>query len=590
MILQSLVRLYEDLVDQEKIDRPGWGPVKVSFALRIDADGNLVALEDLRQPSDNGKKTAMVPQTMSLPERKKITSGIAANFLWHDAKYMLGIDNKSKDNTELEVKEKNLERAWECFEDSRRFHHQLLDGVDDPFAKAILLYFDTWQPKTAPKHPLIHPYLKEISSANIIFQMDLTYAQQVASIRHRWDEYKSLQSKEAMVQRCLVTGENTAITRVHPSITGVKNAPSMGTKLISFNERAFGSYGHDKEQGLNAPVGEYAAFAYGTALNYLLADRGHTFHLGDSTIVFWAEHADEANTDFFSALIGNGNEVKDDEILSALRSLSQGKPVAWNNHVLSPDNRFYILAVSPNSARLSVRFFLQSSLGELALNVFAHQQRMEIVRPSFDTVEMLPLYAMLRETVNPNSTNKNASPLLAGEVLRSILTDSPYPESLFSQTEMRIRAENVIKRGKAAIIKAYLLKNQSTTHPTYKEVATVNLNEETTYAPYVLGRLFSVLEAIQDAANPGINTTIRDRYFNSACCTPAVVFPQLIRLSQNHLKKIGGGLAVHYQQHLGQLMGMLHEDYPARLSLPDQGVFQLGYYHQTQKRYEKASV
>ena len=590
MILQSLVQLYEDLVDQGKIDRPGWGPVKVSFALRIDADGNLVALEDLRQTSDNGKKTAMVPQTMSLPEQVKRSSGVCSNFLCDNAAYMLGMDVKSKPNDEAGVKEKNMKRARECFGACRKLHHQLLDGFDDPFAKAILLFFENWKAEGAAAHPLIQAYTDELHSANIIFQMDLIYAQQVPSIRRVWDERKETGNDGSEVRRCLVTGENAAIARLHPSIKGVMDANSTGASLISFNAPAFESYGHDGQQGLNAPVGEYAAFAYGTALNYLLADRGHTFHLGDSTIVFWAEHADEANTDFFSALIGNGNEVKDDEILSALRSLSQGKPVAWNNHVLSPDNRFYILAVSPNSARLSVRFFLQSSLGELALNVFAHQQRMEIVRPSFDTVELLPLYAMLRETVNPNSTNKNASPLLAGEVLRSVLTDSLYPESLFSQTEMRIRAENEIKRGKAAIIKAYLLKNQSTTHPIYKEVATVNLNEETTYTPYVLGRLFSVLEAIQDAANPGINTTIRDRYFNSACCTPAVVFPQLIRLSQNHLKKIGGGLAVHYQQQLGHLMGMLHEVYPARLSLPDQGVFQLGYYHQTQKRYEKASV
>ena len=155
--------------------------------------------------------------------------------------------------------------------------------------------------------------------------------------------------------------------------------------------------------------------------------------------------------------------------------------------------------------------------------------------------------------------------------------------------QLRIRAEHDITRGKAAIIKAYLLRNtpEGERKAIISEVAQVKLNEETRYAPYVLGRMFAVLEGIQEAANPGINTTIRDRYFNSACCTPAVVFPVLIRLAQAHLKKLDGGLSVHMNRQLQSLMGMLDEAYPGRLSLSDQGIFQLGYYHQRQKRYEK---
>lgn len=588
MILQSLVRLYEDLVDQGKIDKPGWESVKVSFAFRINRDGELIAVEDLRQQVLAGKKTAIIPQSMSLPQRVKRSSGISANFLCDNLTYMAGIDTKSNPKDEPETKVKNVARARECFENCRALHHQLLDASEDEFSKAILSFFENWKTENAAEHPLLQPYLNDLLSANIIFQMDLAYAQQVDSIRRIWDAKRSEKSGEAETHRCLVTGEETAIARLHPSIKGVIDANSSGASLISFNAPAFESYGHDGQQGMNAPVGEYAAFAYGTALNYLLSDRNHRFHLGDSTVVFWAEHAEEAYADLFAALIGNNNEVKDDELLAALKSLSMGLSVKWNNRVLNPDNRFYILGLSPNSARLSVRFFLQSSLGEFAINVAQHQQRLEIVCPSYDTKQMLSVYSVLDETVNQKSKNKSASPLLAGEVLRSVLQNARYPESLFSQVQMRIRAESDINRGKAAIIKAYLMKNHIT-NERYKEVTTVKLNEETTYAPYVLGRLFSILEAIQDAANPGINTTIRDRYFNSACCTPAVVFPQLIRLCQSHLKKIGGGLSVNYQKQLQNVMGMIRENYPARLSLPDQGVFQLGYYHQTQKRYEKTS-
>lgn len=387
----------------------------------------------------------------------------------------------------------------------------------------------------------------------------------------------------------MLTGEETEISRLHPSIRGVKGAPSMGAKIVSFNERAFESYGHEDEQGGNAPIGKFAAFAYGAALNRLLSDRDHRMHLGDTTIVFWAEDAEEAYADLFSAMLGNDQRVQDRDLLGVMRALAEGRSVSWEDVPLQPENRFYVLGLAPNSARLSVRFFLQDSFGAFSARMTAHHQRMEIVRPKNDPWETIPIFAMLRETVNPNASSKEASPHLAGDVVTAILTGGMYPATLYQQVQLRIRAEHEVTRGKAAIIKACLLRNtpEGKNRENVLEVAQVKLNEETRYAPYVLGRMFAVLEGIQEAANPGINTTIRDRYFNSACCTPAVVFPVLIRLAQAHLKKLDGGLAVHMNRQLQELMGMLDEAYPDRLGLSDQGVFQLGYYHQRQKRYEK---
>ena len=389
--------------------------------------------------------------------------------------------------------------------------------------------------------------------------------------------------------RCLVTGEDAEIARLHPAIKGVQDAQTMGASLVSFNAPAFESYAHDGGQGLNAPVGRYAAFAYGAALNHLLADREHRMHLGDSTIVFWAEDAEDAYADLFSAVLGNDQRMQDRDLLGIMQKLAAGQSVRWESVPLQPENSFCILGLAPNSARLSVRFFVKDSFGAFASRISAHHQRMEIVRPKNDPWETIPLYAMLRETVNPNASSKDASPQMTGDVLRAILSGGLYPATLYQQVQLRIRAEHAITRGKAAIIKAYLLRNtpEGERKAIISEVAQVKLNEETRYAPYVLGRMFAVLEGIQEAANPGINTTIRDRYFNSACCTPAVVFPVLIRLAQAHLKKLDGGLSVHMNRQLQSLMGMLDEAYPGRLSLNDQGIFQLGYYHQRQKRYEK---
>ena len=258
---------------------------------------------------------------------------------------------------------------------------------------------------------------------------------------------------------------------------------------------------------------------------------------------------------------------------------------------MNPKNRFYILGIAPNASRLSVRFFLQDSFDAFVKHYQKHQERLNIVRPAFDERETLSMWALLRETVNPNSRDKSAQPQLIGEMLRAVLTGSLYPSALYTQTEIRLRAEKNINRGKAAMIKAYLLRNvveqqKDQTH-VYKEVLDVELNEQSTYLPYRLGRLFAVLEAVQQKANPNINTTIKDRYFNSGCATPALVFPTLLRLAQSHLSKIGGGATVYYDKMITELLGDVTQSYPPRLSLQDQGIFQIGYYHQKQKLFTK---
>ena len=277
-----------------------------------------------------------------------------------------------------------------------------------------------------------------------------------------------------------------------------------------------------------------------------------------------------------------------------VKQLCQGQPVQYREDRLDPNMDFFVLGLSPNAARLSVRFFLRNTFGGFLRNVQAHQDRLEIVRPAYDKFETLPIWKLLSETVNQNSRDKSPAPDLAGEVLRAILNDTLYPATLLNGVTLRIRAEHEITRGRAAIIKAYYqklaetMKHENPDIP--EEVLQVPLNENSFNIPYTLGRLFSALEAIQAAANPGINATIKDKYFSSAAATPAVIFPILINLTQKHLKKLRGsnpGLVVFYEKQLTDLCGRIGESYPARMNLPQQGSFQLGYYHQTQARYEK---
>lgn len=426
MILQALTEYYEVLQKQGKAAAPGWGPVKVSYTLYLGEGGTLERVASIQTEQQRGKKTVPAPQIMSLPAPEKRTVGVVSNFLCDNSSYMLGVDGKGRP-----------QRALECFAACKSLHEKVLSDVDTPAARAVLAFFQSWQPEAAPEHPALAEYWEDIlSGANLTFRYDGGFVHDDPAIRRAWERHYGGSGDDGGTEMvCLVTGEKGPVENTHPSVKGVQGAQSSGAALVSFNAPAFCSYG--REQNRNAPTSKAAAFAYTTALNYLLSDREHVYRMGDATVVFWAKSGEAA---------------------------------------------------------------YQSTFG-----------------------------------------------------------------SLFSDT--------------------YYSKNPNKNVP--KEVLTVSLNEASTSIPYTLGRLFSVLEEIQQKANPGINSTIKDKYFNSASATPAVVFPTLVNLAQKHLKKLEAGWRISYEKKLQGITDKLGEEYPARLTLPQQGAFQLGYYHQTQARYEK---
>ena len=583
MILQALTAYYEQLVRQGKLSAPGWDDsFKVSYELRLNDAGQLLRVVSLLTEKTVGKKTVLAPRAMRVPAHEKRSSGIAANFLCDNSTYLLGADEKGKP-----------ERSVDCFKACAKLHHTILDGVDSPAARALLAYFDSWDPAQAATNPLLQEQWKEITgNANLIFGYEAadhshSFVNDDPAIQNAWQTHYNDRSADSDTGQCLITGKYAPIERTHPNISGVPGAQSSGAALVSFNAPAFCSYGH--EQGDNAPVSKYAAFAYTTALNRLLADRSHCKHVGDTTILCWAENAEPVYQDAMSMFLFGADEaagIQESDVQAALKRLSAGQTVPFLEKELSPDQHFYLLGLAPNAARLSVRFFLRDTFGSFAQNLQKHAEEMEIDCSEKEKFRSLPIWAVVNETTRtvPGQPAK-PSPQLAGDLLRAVLTGGRYPATLLNGVTLRIRAEQAVTRGRAAVIKAYYLRNYPT--ELNKEVYTVSLNE-TTNIPYLLGRLFSVLEAVQKAANPGINTTIKDRYFNAACATPGMSFPTLLRLSQKHLRKLNDGLATHYDKQITELMAQLPESgFPARLSLPDQGKFTIGYYHQTQKRYAK---
>ena len=381
MILQALTAYYEQLLAQGKVEAPGWDSrFKVSYELRLGPDGQLLALNDLRQEVPKGKKTVIAPRELPVPHRVKRASGVAANFLCDNTSYLLGADEKGKP-----------ERSRQCFESCAALHHKVLDGVDSPAAKAILAFFDSWKPDTAPTHPLLAGQWAALNNnANLVFGYESPdgahwLATTDDAIRDAWQSAFDTSDADAETARCLITGKEAGIARIHPAIKGVMGAQAAGAALVSFNAPAFCSYGH--EQGANAPVSEYAAFAYTTALNLLLADRNCCQRIGDTTIVCWAENAAPAYSNAMLMFFCGGAEargVSESDLAAALKSLSQGRPVSFLDDKLDPNQNFYVLGISPNAARLSVRFFLHSSFGQFAKNLQDHADRLSITRPAFD--------------------------------------------------------------------------------------------------------------------------------------------------------------------------------------------------------------
>ena len=321
-------------------------------------------------------------------------------------------------------------------------------------------------------------------------------------------------------------------------------------------------------------------------------------YFGDMTVVYWAEENSGAYQGLLNEMLfgaaddDDENSVMTDAALNAIiQSVKDLQPIKFADIDIDYDNDFYILGLSPNAARLSVRLFLRSKFGAVMKNVARHIDDLAIVHPSYKKAH-IPLWKILRATVNLNNKDKAASPVMSGAVLRSILTGANYPASLFQNVLMRIRAERDDKDNKrykityerAAIIKAYLLRNKK------RSENFMALDEKNNSPAYVLGRVFAVWEHIQDEANPGLNATIKDRYFDSMCATPAKIFPILQKLSNHHLRKLKDniGLKTKFNKKLTDLLGRLNpEDMPGVLSPEEQGVFILGYYHEVRARYAK---
>jgi len=565
MILQTLNDYYDRLIDDPKSDVPqmGFCIQGIHFCIVLDKSGRCVGNPiDLRDGN--------TPKMLVVPQAVKRTSGIAANFLWDNTGYVLGADDKG-----------NPKRAALTFEAFKSLQHQIGSGVKDMGMKAMLAFLDTWSPESAPNLPL----WEEMAGKNVVFKLDgdNQFIHDRTAVRSAWLSH--LKASESEIKgTCLVSGRREVpISRLHAPIKGVLGAQSSGAALISFNLSAFTSYG--KDQNFNAPVGEDAAFAYTTTLNYLLSRYSRQkVQIANTTIVFWTKKASPIES--IMAGLFNPKVLEDapDTLVEDLRHFLDA--VSRGNHpriIKDLDNPFFILGLSPNASRISVRFWHVSTVGEISDRVGQHFRDLSLVKNYDNDPDYPALWQLLRETA-AQGDSRNISPLLGGQLMQAILTGQPYPRTLLTGVILRIRADKKINYFRAAMLKAYLTRN-------LKMEVKREMDNESKSIGYRLGMLFSVLEKAQEEAISGASATIKDRFFGAASATPGRVFPILLKGVQNNISKLRKtaetrGRSIYFDKLITEITSNL-SSFPTTLALKEQGMFALGYYHQRKVFFTK---
>jgi len=568
MILQALYDYYQRKKDS--LPQEGFELKEIKFVIIINKEGKFVDLQDLREGKKG--KQFLLPKSIG---RAGSNSWQITFLLWDHVGYVLA---HPKNNSS------------ESIEMANRQHETFLNKIEnlpenikaDEGVKSVLSFYESNQIEEVKKHTNWEDCAK-IPGCNLTFRFesDTELIPQRTSI----SEYQKTQvssdgnidDEQQIIETCLITGEKGPIARLHTS-TSIIGSKS-NAKLISFQKSSgFDSYG--KEQAFNAPISIKAESAYSTALKHLIGSSTNKKIISDTTVLFWSEktltiiNAEEVfSWVIASQKVDEDNPDKGVQVINSLyNAVFTGQlPRERNNH-------FYVLGLAPNAARISVRFWKMPSVEEFGNNIKLHFDDFKIVHSQKD-VEHLSLYQILSSTALGYKM-ENVPPNLTGKVIESIIDGTPYPNTLLQQCIRRIRAEQSVNRSRAAILKAYLNRFNRIYKQHEKEI-TMALDLTNTNCGYRMGRLFAALEKIQEEANPGINTTIKDRFYGSASSSPVAVFSQLLKLKNHHLPKLSPGRKTYFEKLIGEIMSEI-STFPANLALNEQAYFSVGYYHQRQ--------
>ena len=574
----SLCGLYENLAKNPEsgVALPDYSTVACSYVITISPAGEFIGIAR----AGNGKKRTL----LTVPEQKGRTGPIPPPyFLCDNAKYLLGkgYDNAAKKN--IPTPERVLS--------SLAFHRKIIGSSDDAGLCAVLAFLKN-RAAGVPIDILDDDLVYRGGSIVFRLRNAKNCIHDRAAAYKVWEDFCDSALSPELRGQCLVTGKfNQPIAQVHTPLKGVADANKTGSALVSFNLGSAESYG--KSQGYNAPVSKKAMFMYTTALNHLLSDAKSRIRIGDTTVVFWTERSGEnRDSSLISALLGSEippdadspggfSRQEIDEIMKKVRSgNAAGDPYF--------QVKICILGLAPNAARISVRFWYEDTLENFIRNMGEHAENMQVIQSGKISPRVVSMGDILRcITVKSNKKWWEMVPSSYETALfGAIVSGDPYPSSVCAAVLMRIRAEAGDEFGidsiRAGYLKAYLLRYYQKRNLTEKmKVVCVSLNQDSIDTAYSLGRLFAVIEALQQNVNG--KATIRARYFASASANPKLVFPKLLDVAQHLIAKTAGK---YFDNQIEAVLSGIKE-FPAALNLENQGKFVLGYYHQREYIYTK---
>ena len=607
MIFQRLHDLYFRLLENPdpvsglaRVPPYGFTDESISFCLVLSKAGELVDIQDVRDTSEKKPKA----RRFSVPQPAKRTSGVKPNFLWDKTAYVLGIEGNKDNATAKKIPWVLAEKANAAF---KQFHEDLLVNQDDAGLIALRQFLQDWKPQQFSQVLFTLDHV----DTNVVFKLDgeVGYIHERPAAKQLWlSLLKPAQKTDGEATdaqgMCLVTGEKAVLSRLHPAIKGVYGGQSSGGSIVSFNAEAYESFG--KSQGDNAPVSEQAAFAYTTALNYMLRrENGHCISIGDTSTVFWARAKDtqqeqEAVASFSLSVNPPSDESQNNQVRFTLEKIALGKPFQKIAPEIAGDTRFFVLGLAPNASRLSIRYWLDSTLGELDERIAQHWRDILINPLPWNEGKPPSVWKFLlqltprRKTPDGNwqkrDAKKNPPPAqLSGEFFRAVISGTPYPISILTKLLDRIRTDGDINGLRTALIKGVLVRNFS--YQLTKEIP-MALDKDHPNPAYQLGCQFALFERAQYAALGKLNASVKDKYFGTASANPRIVFASLHRNFNHHVADLRKGKKYEkwkgdpqifsgwLEKRTGEIYNKLSTRYPAQLSLSEQGLFVLGYYHQ----------
>ena len=584
-MLRSLCEYYDLLRSRPNSDLPqdGYSVVgNVGWNLVLREDGSISAILPHVKDVVVGKKTKTVGLDETFPFRKSIP-GIAAETIDHREKYLFGLEWDKEAQALVAGK-----KAIEAFEKCREVNLAFLDGLSDPLVAAYCAFLRRWQPERETQNAFLTTLGKAYQGAKFVITLYGAETQplnSLLSVRERWK--RSLESspedeKDAVVGQCAVSGKTGPLARLHDSVSGIKGGLAE-VSLVCFNKPAFESYG--RKQSYNSSISVESMKKYTKALKYLASSPKHKQIIDDMTILFWANTAgaEEPYLDVFSFAVFPSQEgLSDEDLKSVFIRLAAGKMSDLAG--IDVSTQFYVLGIKPNSSRLSVKIFERNSFGKMMRNVAKHCRDMSF-SPEDRQLSLWEIDWALQSPL----TNEAVDPALQAKLLLAVIKGTPYPQSMLTTAVRRCKTDHddakkkfyAVSSTRARIIKACLIRKNIISEGEYNM-----LQENSTDTAYNLGRLFAVLEKVQTEALGDINATIKDKYFSSACATPYLVFPRLLKLAQPHLAKLDDGNRIYKDKLMQEILSKI-DGFPKTCDTQRQGMFILGYYQQKQKFYEK---